>query len=244
MLLALNLGNTNIAFALFQGTELLAAGRLSHADLPFLAERIGPRALRRILAASVAPALDDRVSAHLAAAYALPVEWAGRDLPHAIEIEYDVPQQLGADRALSALAAHHRVRGPVIIADVGTALTVDLVNRRGAFAGGTIAPGPALMARALHQSTQLLPEVTDLAPPPVPPRNTRDAIRGGIYWGTLGLVREIVARLRAHAGADVPLLVTGGGGEFLSRELPDHPPYLPHLTLEGLALLAARSPRR
>lgn len=240
MLLGLNIGNTNVAFGLFEGMTLTASGRVPHADVPFLVERIGERSVRRILAGSVAPGLNDRIAAQLASAYGLPVEFAGVDVPYGINIEYEPAAALGADRALNAIAAFARVKGAAIVVDAGTAITVDLVTQRGAFAGGTISPGPALMARALRTGTQLLPEVDVREAPALPPRNTADAIRGGVYWGMVGMVEEIVRRLREVAGAKTPVLVTGGAGEVLAREMKEHPVYHPHLTLEGLAALAAR----
>lgn len=240
MLLGLNVGNTNVAFGVFEGMTFAASGSVPHADLPFLAERIGARQIRRILAGSVAPSLNDRIAAQMASAFGLPVEFAGVDIPFGIDIEYEPPTALGADRALNAIAAFARVKGAAVVIDAGTATTVDLVTQRGAFAGGAITPGPALMARALHAGTELLPDVAVREAPPLPPRNTADAIRGGVYWGTVGMAEEIVRRLREVAGAKTPLLVTGGAGEMLAREMKERPPYYPHLTLEGLAVIAGR----
>lgn len=240
MLLGLNVGNTNVAFGVFDGMTLTASGRVPHADLPLLAERIGERRFRRILAGSVAPSLNDRISAQMASAYGSPVAFAGIDVPLGIETEYTPPASLGVDRALGAIAAFARVKSAVIVADAGTAITVNLVTHRGTFAGGTITAGPTIMARALHADTELLPQVELGGAPPMPPRNTADAIRAGIYWGTVGMVEEIVRRLREVAGSGTPLLVTGGAGEMLAREMKERPPYHPHLVLEGLAILGSR----
>ncbi|NOX54056.1 MAG: type III pantothenate kinase [Planctomycetes bacterium] len=155
-----------------------------------------------------------------------------------------------------------------IIVDSGTATTVDFVDGEGAFRGGAILPGLRLAARSLHEYTALLPLVTmdELRQEPVPivGRNTNEAIRSGIFWGQLGAVRELIGRMERAAAetsrkaapterseprpslpaSDLPepvrplLLLTGGGGLLLSREIPQGR-LEPHLSLQGLAIVAA-----
>jgi len=186
-----------------------------------------------------------------------------------ISIRVDEPRKVGVDRVLNAVAANvlRRPRQTAIIVDSGTATTVDFVDEGGAFRGGAILPGLRLAARCLHEYTALLPLVTmdELRQKPVPivGRNTSEAIRSGIFWGQLGAVRELIQRMEraavgpaqqadrvAEAGAQASdigqplrpvrplLLLTGGGGLLLSREIPEGR-LERHLSLQGLALVAA-----
>ncbi len=163
-----------------------------------------------------------------------------------LTLRYDVrhPEQVGIDRLLGAVAAR-RLAPPgtgAVIVDSGTATTVDLVDADGTFRGGAILPGLALSARALHEYTQLLPEIplAELdaeAKGPVG-RDTREAIRSGLYWGHLGAIRELTAHYTALVPGAV-LLLTGGGGRLLARQLPEFT-LVPGLALQGFALLAPR----
>ena len=137
---------------------------------------------------------------------------------------YSRPQRLGVDRWLAIIAAFHRARGAAIVVDAGTAITIDVVNRRGEFVGGLIAPGLRLMARALHDHTALLPEVEPARMRSPLGRHTRDAIRAGISFAAEGLIRETLSRHRGR--------VFGTGGDAsLYKDLFDL--VVPDLALEG-----------
>ena len=162
-------------------------------------------------------------------------------LPLAVRVE--APEKVGIDRLLNALAAKRLCPAgcPVLIIDSGTATTVDAVSAEGAFLGGAILPGLELSARALHRYTALLPliSIEELAAvsPEALGRDTRPALLSGLFWGQVGAVRELIARLETYLGAaEQPLLlVTGGGGELLVPHLPDAV-WKPHLALQGLCL--------
>jgi len=168
-----------------------------------------------------------------------------------IEIDVEVPERVGLDRLLNAIAAQRlrQENQPVIIVDSGTAVTVDYVNRRGAFAGGAILPGIGMGARALHRYTAMLPLLDApgiaAAPPGVVGRNTVAAMNSGLYWGHVGAVRELAARMVEADPSDVPrlMLVTGGAGAVVSPHLERSQEW-PFLPLQGLILayLAGRGP--
>jgi len=238
MLLAVNVGNTSVAYGLFDEGALLRHDRVPHESASALPNRIGPLPITRIVLATVAPRRSDRLIPLLASAYGTPVLVAGRDLPFTLPIHCDAPQAVGADRLLNALAAHARTHAATIVADVGTAVTVDLVAADGAFCGGAIAPGPGTMLRALAAFTELLPEVEPDVPPSPIGRCTRDAMRAGAWYGVVGMVRELAARIARTLPEAPPLLVTGGAGADVAAALDCAALYIPELTLEGIAILS------
>jgi type III pantothenate kinase len=174
------------------------------------------------------PAVMDEVSRRWQQATG-ELAWVLRDrqkLP--LKTSVESPERVGLDRLLNAIAANAwRPHGrPAVVIDTGTATTVDLVTAQGVFAGGAILPGLALSAKALHQYTALLPQLslTDLGPDLPSPlgRNTRDALRSGLFWGQVGAIRQLVADL-SHSDPVQPVppwvVLTGGGAPWLSRAL-------------------------
>lgn len=161
-----------------------------------------------------------------------------------LRTQVDAPDKVGVDRLLNAVAANvlRSALQPAIVVGAGTATTIDLISADGAFQGGAILPGLELGARALHQHTALLPliETRELWRIPVPAlgRNTRTAIQSGLWFGQIGAVREIVARLSDDAGAPPLVLATGGNGEWLATALGPQVRFEPQLTLRGLAYVA------
>ncbi len=171
-------------------------------------------------------------------------------------IDVDVPEKVGMDRLLNAVAANAlrpKDRAALVI-DTGTAAHVDLVTADGRFCGGAILPGFALSAQALHHYTALLPllSVRELAqqPPAALGRNTADAIRSGIYWGQVGALKELVIQICRQQSLPAPafdtashdrqspwLILTGGGAPFLEPVFPGIP-QVPSLALHGLVLIA------
>ncbi len=113
----------------------------------------------------------------------------------------DRPGEVGADRLLNALAAHHLYRGPLIVIDFGTATTFDVVDADGAYLGGVIAPGINLSIEALHRAAARLPRIGIGRPQSVIGRDTVPAMQSGIYWGYVGLIEGLVARIRGEYGA-------------------------------------------
>jgi type III pantothenate kinase len=165
-----------------------------------------------------------------------------QDIPFAIRV--DEPARVGIDRLLAAVAAN-RLRAPdraAIVVDMGTAITVDLVEADGAFAGGAILPGVGMAGRALAEQTDALPHVVleHSETPPMPlGKSTKAAIEAGLYWGTVGAVGEIVSRLAAGLPAAADVFITGGASRSVAKLIDEkcHVQYVPHLVLAGIALL-------
>ncbi|MEX2186058.1 MAG: type III pantothenate kinase [Pirellulales bacterium] len=164
-----------------------------------------------------------------------------RDLPLVVGVP--APDGVGIDRLLGAVAAN-RVRGAgraAIVLHVGTAITANLISADGAFVGGAILPGIALSAQALHDYTDLLPRIDmiDLAEsPPAVGAATEPAIRSGLFWGAVGAMRELVARMTAAANSEADVLLTGGAAPSVAHLLGEAVRCEPHLVLAGIALAA------
>ena len=165
-----------------------------------------------------------------------------------LNLAVDFPSQVGMDRLLNAVAAKHRVQRevPIIIIDAGSAVTVDWVDETGAFRGGAILPGFALMAQALHTYTALLPQVG--VPPPVNPAlpgtNTKAAIEAGIFWAVAGGIRALIRQfvgLRS-TGRHPEVFLTGGDAHLLATVLETTISLWPEMTLEGIRLAAEALP--
>ncbi|MCZ6818656.1 MAG: type III pantothenate kinase [Calditrichaeota bacterium] len=160
-----------------------------------------------------------------------------------IKINVNSPRTVGVDRLLNAIAGNIiRPPGkPMLIIDSGTATTVDLVAADGAFEGGAILPGFQLGATALHQYTALLPHISnpELArrtPDPVG-KNTRDALKSGLFWGQLGAVKELVRHYQQTLTTEPICLVTGGAGRLLMPQMPEETIHEPYLALQGLVIV-------
>jgi type III pantothenate kinase len=155
-----------------------------------------------------------------------------------IGIDYPKPKTLGADRLANALAAHHHFGAPVIAVDFGTALTFDVVDDKGNFVGGIIAPGLAAMTDYLHEKTAQLPRIQIRDPGTAIGKNTRQAMLVGAVNGYRGLVRELLADLKRELKAPhVPVVATGGYAGLVAKRLPEITEVRDHLTLEGLRLV-------
>ncbi|WP_197524701.1 type III pantothenate kinase [Botrimarina hoheduenensis] len=163
-----------------------------------------------------------------------------------LTIDVEAPALVGADRIAAAVAANclRLADTPVIVIDIGTAITVDLIDSKGVFQGGAILPGPTLAGAALAERTALLPKVLpgelDRSPDPVG-RNTEAALHAGLYWGAVGALRELIARQRDRLPRPPQVLLTGGAAPGFARLIggPDYTVrHVPHLTLAGIALSA------
>jgi type III pantothenate kinase len=171
---------------------------------------------------------------------------AHTDLP--LEINVDHPDRVGMDRLVAAVAAN-RLRDasrPAIVIDAGTALTVDAISREGAFLGGAILPGIQMSARALATQTDQLPlvPVDPDQPPAAIGKNTQAAIQSGLYWGTVGALRELIRGISADLLGPPELFVTGGDAAKLAERLEPRARLVPHLVISGVALVAQHLARQ
>ena len=254
MLLAVDVGNTNTVFGIFgpDGSGLRASVRMStrrdrmpdewYAILaPCLAANgISGSDITAMIVSSVVPSvthwLTEMGRLHLRVE---PIV-VGIHLDLGIEVEYDHPAEIGADRLVNAIAARHRYGAPVISIDFGTALNFDVVNHRGHYVGGSLAPGPLIALEAMTSRAARLFSV-DLAPPPAAiARNTAHAIQSGLVLGYLALVEGMIRRISAELEGEPTVVVTGGYAELFAAQTDLIDAHDPDLTLEGLRLIYER----
>ncbi|WP_431305437.1 type III pantothenate kinase [Sediminicoccus sp. BL-A-41-H5] len=255
MLLAIDAGNTNVVFAVHDGTEWRGRWRIA-TDPNRTSDEYAVWLLALMQHAGLRPADVQRcvigtvVPVALYNLRRLCRDWFGNEplvarsvLNWGFEIKVDQPQEVGADRLLNALAAHHHYRGPLIVIDFGTATTFDVVDGTGAYQGGVIAPGINLSIEALHRAAARLPRIGIGRPQAAIGRNTVSAMQSGIFWGYVGMIEGIVARIRAEV--DLPrmkVIATGGLAPLLAEGTTLIERIDPDITLEGLRLLAERNP--
>lgn len=165
-----------------------------------------------------------------------------RDLPLPMEVDVENPETVGVDRICGAAAAYQRLRHACVVADIGTAMTVNVVSDDGVFLGGAILPGPYTAARSLAEHTAALPNIQLRRPEQHIGRNTEEAILSGVVYGTVGALRELTERYATEMGRWPQLVLTGGGANLVVElcEFVDN--VVPHLTLMGIALAWQKNP--
>lgn len=154
-----------------------------------------------------------------------------------VGIDYPKPETIGPDRLANAIAVRHHFGAPAVVVDFGTAVTFDVVDAKGNYVGGIIAPGLAAMTDYLHEKTALLPKIEIREVRNVIGKNTRQAMLIGAVHGYRGLVRELVAELKTELKCkNLPVIATGGYANLIARKLPEIVAVDPLLTVEGLRL--------
>ena len=261
MLLVADVGNTNVVFAVFERDEegrhsIRARWRIATDPrrtgdeyavwlLQLLTiENIAREAITRFIIGSVVPRAIHNLSVLSRRYFGVEPVVAGEgDASWGIELDVTEPRSVGADRALNAIAAHARHAGDLIILDFGTATTFDVVDFRGAYKGGIIAPGINLSLDALVSNTAKLPRIA-IAPPDEASfigRNTEEQMRIGVFWGYVAMIEGLVKRLQAEIGRPAKVIATGGLALLFDGHTDLFDAVEADLTLEGLALLAERT---
>ena len=251
LLLALDVGNTNTVLGFFEADALVATARLTtvrertsdeHAlSLRAVIEGKGRKVgeVDDVIVSSVVPPQDFPIRAACRDAFGIDPLFVAPGVKTGMKILYDQPSEVGADRIVNAVAAVARYGAPCIVVDFGTATTFDIVNAQGEYAGGIISPGILISAEALFAHASRLYRVDVRAPEQLIGRNTAAAMQAGIFFGYVGLVDGILARLQAEIPDLAAIVATGGQAEMIASGSRFIREVEPQLTLIGLRLIHA-----
>ena len=249
MLLAIDIGNTNIILGVFEDNELRATWRIATGihRMPdeyaaLLLNLLHHQGLdisdiKKLALCSVVPpltAIFEELSQRYFHVSPLVV---GAGVKTGVRIRMDNPKEVGTDRIVNAAAAHHLYGGPIIIADLGTATTFDTVSKEGDYLGGAIAPGINIAAESLFTRAAALPRVELTRPERAIGTNTIAAMQSGLIFGYVGLVEGIVARIQLELPEKARVVATGGYAELIAKETSVIEIVNPDLTLIGLRLI-------
>jgi type III pantothenate kinase len=256
MLLAADVGNTNVVFAVFDGRTIKARWRIATDPrrtgdeyavwlLQLLEiEGIGREAITQIIFASVVPRADHNLTVLAQKYFNITPLVAGKgDAAWPFEVDVEQPSSLGADRALNILAAHDKYGGDLVVVDFGTATKFEAIDFNGTYKGGIIAPGINLSLDALVGKTAKLPRIAIRAPDSknVIGRNTEDQMLIGVFWGYVAMMEGLVARMKQQIGRPAKTIATGGLAILFDDQTDIFDAVDADLTIEGLAILAQAS---
>ncbi|QJE72756.1 type III pantothenate kinase [Aerophototrophica crusticola] len=261
MLLAIDAGNTNVVFAIFDGEEKRGHWRISTEGrrtsdeyavwLNSLMEMKGlkPGDIDAAILSSVVPTQTHTLAKLCEDHFGCtPMRVGAPDVDLGLEIRIDNPREAGADRVANAVAAVASYAPPLVVIDIGTGTTFDVVDADGAFAGGVIAPGPALSLDALHRVAAQLPKVDIAKPASAIGKGTVGAMQSGMFWGYTGMIEGILRRIREELSPTGTPKVTVVGTGGLVRVFAEGTDLVDHidgdLTLRGLLLIHQRNQAR
>ncbi len=255
MILTLDIGNTNIKTALFDGPEMVKYWRLS-TNITNTSDEYGinimslfshggvsPRDVEGIIISSVVPTINFTIDHMCQNYFGITPTFIAPGVKTGINIRYENPRELGSDRIANAVAAYEEYGGekPVIFIDFGTATTFGVVDEQGAFQGGAIFPGIKLASEALVSGTAKLPRFALAKPEHVIGKTTLTNLQSGMFYGYVGMVNNLVQRIKQELNRDAVVVATGGMAVLIAEEAKviDHLDGL--LTLKGLRLIYERN---
>jgi type III pantothenate kinase len=256
MLLAIDVGNTNIVLGVFDGDTLVQSWRLQTlrertsdelgllVDGLFAHSRIDRVKIRGIILGSVVPPLTSTMRAMAQRYFGVPALTIEPGLDTGMPILYDNPAEVGADRIVNAIAAYERfgraAARPLIVVDFGTATTLDAISAKGEYLGGAICPGVQISADALFQRAARLPRIDVRKPDRIVGRTTVGAMESGLFWGYVGMVEGLVRRMSDELGGNALCIATGGLADVIAPETPLIQHVDADLTLHGLRIVWER----
>ena len=253
MLLVIDVGNTNIVLGIFDDKTLLDHWRISTDRLRttdeygvlvrnlFYLNHVNSEEIDAIIISSVVPSVMPTLERMCQRYFGIAPLIIGPGIRTGMDIKYDNPREVGADRIVNAVAAYELYGGPVIIIDFGTATTFCAVDKKGDYLGGSICPGIGISTDALVQRTALLPRIEVRRTERVICRNTVESMQAGVYYGFVGQVDGIVSRMRRELGSNARVVATGGLAVIIAPATKSIDLVEPMLTLEGLRIIYERN---
>lgn len=256
MLLAVDVGNTDITFGLFQKDELITRFRVT-VKVPRSSDEYGelictilqkkgyyPSDVEEVIIASVVPKIMYSFTSGIIKYLDCHPLVVGAGTKTGIRIETANPKEIGPDRIVDAVSAYEQYGGPIIVVDYGTATTYDLVTADGVFMGGVISPGIRISANALWNNTANLPEIEIKCPGFLIAKDTVTSMQAGLFYGTIGQSEYIIRRMKEESGfSDVKVVATGGLGKIIAENTSEIQVYDSDLTLRGLQLIYEKQKR-
>ena len=253
MLLVIDVGNTNIVLGIFKDQELVDHWRVSTDRLRttdeygvlirhlFYLNGVNSEEIDAIIISSVVPPVMPTLERMCQRYFGLTPLVIGPGVKTGMDIKYDNPREVGADRIVNAVAAYEKFGGPVIIIDFGTATTFCAVDKKGTYLGGAICPGIGISTDALVQRTAKLPRIEVVQAEKVICRNTVESMQAGVFYGFIGQVDGIVTRMRRELGCKARVVATGGLAVIVAPATDAIDVVEPMLTLEGLKIIYDRN---
>ncbi len=249
-LIAIDIGNTNISVGLFlkgqeksvksipgkAKTELKTYLKSVWKKIPVAKNSKEKKRDGVIVVGSVKPAWTEQVRQIVKQTLDERILLIGKDIPFPMDLPVKQQSKIGSDRVLSASAAYAVVERAVVVADFGTAVTIDLIDDRGVFVGGVIFPGFEISAKALEQNTVQLPKVTVTKPKLPFGQDTAEAINCGLYYSAVGALEEIIRRYAEKIGSWPQTVITGSGAKVIKDDCDFIDSYVPNLVIKGIAL--------
>jgi len=253
MLLAVDIGNTNTVFGIFQEQKLIEDWKIKTErdrtsdeyalTLINLLDSSGieKQEIKAFIISSVVPPLTPVFQNLSQKLFQIRPLVVGPGLRTGMPILYENPLEVGADRIVVAVAAFERYGGPCVVVDFGTATTFDAVSSQGEYLGGAIAPGIQISAEALFLKTAKLPRIEIKKPKKAIGRSTVSSMQSGLFFGYIGLISNIIEKIKRELGGQPKVISTGGFAAQISHEIKSIDVNEPHLTLEGLRIIYERN---
>lgn len=240
MILTIDIGNSFTKFGIFENSFLqerttIPTIRSQTSDEINAQTRI--KNINAVVISSVVPELNDIYEEYARKFFNLEPVFVNGTFDFGLKIKYNPPEKLGIDRLVAAFAAAGKYGKPCIVCDFGTATTIDAVNSRSEYLGGTIAPGIRALSKSLYSETAQLPRVEIEKPASVIGNSTVKSIQAGIYFGYIGLVDGIIERMTAELGEKAKVVATGGFAELIAETAENIEIVDENLMLEGLRLI-------
>lgn len=246
-------GNTNISFGVYQKNQLIHHWRMAtdphrtedeyamQIESLFKHVAISFEDIDGIIISSVVPSIMFSLEAMCRKYFSIEPLIVGPGVKTGLNIKYDNPREVGADRIVNAVAAIHEYGSPLIVIDFGTATTYCYINEKEDYMGGAIAPGIAISTEALFEKASKLPRIEIMRPQNVVGKNTISAMQSGIVYGYVGQVEGIVKRMKAQSKKEPLVIATGGLSTMIAGESTEIDVVDPFLTLKGLHLIYKRN---